>query len=108
MADCTQFLLENSVNMCQIFGWCGFVKPNPNQFSVFHTPLDTRTHKQGLLYMTHIRTTRTRVRMSKCKNVALSQSHVWCNWSYAHRAYSVFRCLRQTTMLLHWMSAINK
>ena len=34
-----QFLSENRLNGCQIFGRFGFQKPNPNRTSVFHTSL---------------------------------------------------------------------
>jgi len=34
-----EYPFENRLNGCQIFGWLGFEKPNPNRFSVFHTPV---------------------------------------------------------------------
>jgi len=34
-----QFLSEKRLNGCQIFGRFGFSKLNPNQFSVFCTPV---------------------------------------------------------------------
>jgi len=38
--DCTQFLSENRLDGCQIFGRFAFLKLNPNGFSVFYnTPL---------------------------------------------------------------------
>ena len=39
MADCVQFLSENRLNGCQIFGRFGFQKPNPNRILVFSTLL---------------------------------------------------------------------
>jgi len=39
MADCMQFLLENHLNGCQIFGRFGFLETESEQISVFtHIP----------------------------------------------------------------------
>jgi len=33
-----EVFVRNHLNKCQTFRWFGFKKPNPNWFSVFHTP----------------------------------------------------------------------
>jgi len=45
-----QFLWENRLNGCQILGWFGFEKPNPNQISVFRTSL---IHKKNCYAIHH-------------------------------------------------------
>ena len=40
IVDCMQFLSENRLNGCHIFGWLCFLTPNPNRFSVFRIPLN--------------------------------------------------------------------
>jgi len=41
MADCMQFMSENHLNGCQIFGLFIFKRPHPNQISVIRTSLCT-------------------------------------------------------------------
>jgi len=42
MEDCMQFLSENRLNGCQIFGRFGFYKQNPNRISVFRTSVPVK------------------------------------------------------------------
>jgi len=58
-ANCTQFLLENHLHGCQIFGWYGIglyilcPNPNPNRISDIRTPLVHGWNKLWYLLLRH-------------------------------------------------------